>query len=1015
MADLYVPYYNGKPDPEFDRDFVARYLLYSIDVNKEAENNIWTNNNFEYNKSDDTSRAIAEKFKGLQKYFEKRYYTRPCRAEFEIRTWHTYPLKNNSCEKRHMYIKALNQQTPSVFLGIFLKAAEMFQRQEFKDEWQVICATGDIDYDEMNGKVKLVSVGDIEDKYKGEFLTEADKDENQGKKYLFLYIGDEEDEKKTPEGENLGKNRNITVKRFPPGDTLNAVKMFIFKPFDYNYDLSYLDWKDEEGPQLIKEMKNATVRESRCKYLPGEKFYEFEESALEHKDWPGFFIHGTGDSGKTTITLALVRHLVWVGKIYAPIWVRIEREEIPEIINKEQGKAHDGIKKHIISKINKLKNVEEIKKKEKDYLIVIDNLELPESVLKYVMETLLKIFPEKESRPYLIITSRNICSDFQGINKELNLKPVNPPQLDKELFPDFIRDIAEKEGYSDKIKAAEKNNTFNDLVEIMFKTRKDIPGSVITSLGPLQYADVNVAGLINDISKYSAETEIYEMVFSFLEKTQKQVLYSFFGDEDDDPISFEDIHNKIVESGHWEEIPTEQQLRKILRVLLNNNLIYAQEQEDKTFRYVINSAPYYTILFEKEFLGSLEESGEYLRDIFIDLEWQLEKALQHDQKAKIVEPLLRKMMAKKGEMDYDLLFNLLFFAVHYTTDLEVFSLLENFGGDFEDVIEDVICMFLRKNITPLKWLLKKFGNEIEPHSRIYYIVYSVLHCADNIDVLECVYEKFGNRIEPIIIDNILNGMPTIFHNAISFGNIDVLNWFLKKLGNKNEMLGIISEGEMTVLHWAAMSYNAYTLEWLFEKLGSKKEMLDIKDAHGRTVLHHAAAIGSIDALNWLFNKIADNNKILECKDEDGGTIFHYGTCGYNDNIFKWQLESCGYIFGQRVKYGNIDYYEENKEDVHIQKVKTLEWLLEKFGNKDKLLESIDDNGKTLFHWAVVYDNVAALDWLFEKFKKKTELLKGKDKHGKTALDYAIEKKIPAVLDWFYRQVPELLSCKEDYS
>jgi len=1013
MADLYVPYYNGKPNPKFDRDSAVGYLVYSIYVDKDAESDIWIGRTFEYDKTNDTSKAVAERFKGLQKYFEQ-YHTRPCRAEFEIRTVNQFPYKNNAQKKKRIYIETLNQQTTSVFLGIFLKAAEVFQRQEFSEEWQVICATGDVDYDEKNGTLKLVSVVDIKKKYNGEFLTEANKGENKEKKYLFLYISNDENEKKrVPEGENLGKNGNITVKCFPPGDSLQDVMKYLLKPFDYNYDLTNLNWKDKEVPRLINEMINATVKEARYKYIPAGNFYKLEESAFNHKDWPGFFIHGIGGSGKTTTTLMLVRHLVWFGKIYAPVWVKINREEMRKKmkekhemefninINKEE---RDVIREYIFSKINELKNVNEINK---NYLVIIDNLELPINDIKYVMEAVYNIFPQKATRPQLIITSRNICIDFEDINKELNLQLEKPPQLNEELFPDFISGIAEKMGgvYSEKISDAKKDGTFNKLARILHKTRGENLESVIASLGPLQYPNMNVAKLIDRTGKCHTETETYKMIFSFLKKEEKQALYLFYGNEDSGLISLDDISERIKNSGHWKKTPAKRQLEEILLVLLNNNLIYA-EMEDKTCLYGIKSAPYFTILFEKEFLGEQEESGEFLRDIFIDMGWQLEKALEYDQGSKIIEPLLQKMKAKNREITKEHLFT----AAQYSKDPEILSLLIKAGCDINarDGYGLNVCYYAIRgnNYEILNWLFNNFKEKMEPEANKDYQGGTAFHwaaLAGNVDILNWLYTKFGNKRELLQSEDKFG--ITVFHLAAGNDSDAVLNWLYNEL---KEIKPFESKDNFggTVFHWAARSNTADALNWLDEKFGYKLEPFQSKDKLGQTVFHRAAKYGNDITLDWLYKKFEEKIEPLQSTDNNGKTVFHLAAMSGNIVTLNWLYKK----FKEKTEplqiqstdnFGRTVFHHAAGND----NIAALIWLYDKIENNTELLQRIDKLGRTVFHMAAKNGNIDMLDWLFDKFdnKNKRELLQYKDNLGRTYFHHAAKNGNAVMLEWLYEK------------
>jgi hypothetical protein len=204
MGKLCVPYRDTKlKDP--------KYRLYSIDMS-ESYIPIW---NFRIPKPNN---EITKKLKGLQKYFSNRHFKKQ-RKEFELRT--LFPL-NNVIEQ----VSVLDEETTSVFLGIFLKATEEIQGRKLKEDWDIVCATGDLKYDEDEGKLRLLSVDFNKNKYEDEFEKTANAETNKGKKYLFLYVGDEENV--VPAGEGQRKNSNITIKRFSPGDTIDDILNYLF-------------------------------------------------------------------------------------------------------------------------------------------------------------------------------------------------------------------------------------------------------------------------------------------------------------------------------------------------------------------------------------------------------------------------------------------------------------------------------------------------------------------------------------------------------------------------------------------------------------------------------------------------------------------------------------------------------------------------------------------------------------------------------------------------------------------
>ena len=203
MSNICVPYKDNHllSDP--------KYRLYSVTM-KKGRLPFW---NIAPARAD--NEAIIEKFKSIQKYFEN-HFSRKYPADFYLKT--ISPVNNT-----HENVEKLDENTTSVFLGIFLKAFSQIKGWKFRKDWGIICVTGDLEY--INGEpLRLVSIKDVKEKYNDEFTTIAK--ESNSTKCLFLYIADKE-EKEIPQGES----GNITVKWFSPNDTMRDILDCLFTGF----------------------------------------------------------------------------------------------------------------------------------------------------------------------------------------------------------------------------------------------------------------------------------------------------------------------------------------------------------------------------------------------------------------------------------------------------------------------------------------------------------------------------------------------------------------------------------------------------------------------------------------------------------------------------------------------------------------------------------------------------------------------------------------------------------------
>jgi len=209
MSNIYVPYSSSHVKDEQD---INKYLLYLIEMNIGHYN--WSIPLAEKYDNENDKEIINNRFKGLQEYFIN-HYLKNYLFDFHLSTY----LSNGD----HENITILTKDTTSIFLGIFLKAAKDIMELKFREDWEMVCATGDLKYSK-NETLLLTAVEDIDKKFEHKFKKLAD--ENKEKKYLFVYINDKEIK---ATGEGIGKNGNITVKRFSPNDTIDDILFYLFE------------------------------------------------------------------------------------------------------------------------------------------------------------------------------------------------------------------------------------------------------------------------------------------------------------------------------------------------------------------------------------------------------------------------------------------------------------------------------------------------------------------------------------------------------------------------------------------------------------------------------------------------------------------------------------------------------------------------------------------------------------------------------------------------------------------
>ena len=496
---------NGLCVPYLNEEFDDRFHLYTIAADKYPIVKKWNLRHASTNIGK-IKGIIGDKFGGLQDYFEKQYKTHEYPMEFSLRTLNKFS-KDDKEQKKHIYIKKLTNRTTSVFLGIFLKAAEQIWHYKFKDDWKIICVTGDLDYD--GEKLKLVPVEDedIRKKYKDEFLELAENDKNKSKKYLFLYISDKIEEADLVKE---GWLDNVTIKRYSSDKAISDIIKYVFEPVTSKYDFSSFE---PEQRKLINYMEGKNER--NFGYLRGTDFDKnIEQNMLYEFGWRGFFIYGGKGCGKSATAMDIASYLTLISKIYAPIWINFDNPEIKDFF-KEGTYNSSEIEAYFISSIaaliipddkNKENELSLSEKKEliikefskNKYLVVVDNLILQKDGVDCVLRMIEKLFSELFTdflyKPYLLITSRKLGSEPYIDKLDLTTREV--PRLSEDQVGELIKNIARKKQWENKISEAERNNKFNDFKKVLFEKCDDNPGLIIYVISHLQ--DTGIDNLSDD-------------------------------------------------------------------------------------------------------------------------------------------------------------------------------------------------------------------------------------------------------------------------------------------------------------------------------------------------------------------------------------------------------------------------------------------------------------------------------------------------------------------------------------
>jgi len=585
MASVCVPYKHSKISSE--------YLLYDVVFKDDNVYKRWNVSGI------GSGQKTSKEIENIQGYFEKLYYADIYPGKFAVNA-----KVENIIDPEYKNNFEVNEQTPSVLLGLFLTAAQHVQRLEFRNDWQVICATGDLKYNNETGRFNLFTVGEIQEKFQQGVRKHA-KENNQN--YLFLYISKD---KPVQEGEY----GNITVKRFSPDNKIEDILREVFKPVIFDFDFTI---KSEANPQeyifeteqqnYIEYMKNQN--EHNFGYVKGEGFDDNLTSEMSYNSkWPGFFLYGNiKGCGKSTTAMMVASYLTWIKRIYAPIWIDYRKPDTKKVLDQVSyniEETEDYFISFIADQIIQNENCSEkeltlvgkknfVKKTltntSRKYLIVVDNLELHEKDVNNILKILQKLFSGylPQFKPYVLITNPFKCDDQTEITT-LGLLTEKIPKLNDTGIEQLIVNIAKGKGseWENKINKMGKND-INRLVKILFKKCGDSPRKIIKAIQFLDVIEGNVLEFyknnIDELIEDNIDISLHKKIFACLDESQKNVLFLFSKIEEEKLLSIGDIQRDINESEDRKNTPIEEfELLKIINSLCNYSLIYKTKHKGET-------------------------------------------------------------------------------------------------------------------------------------------------------------------------------------------------------------------------------------------------------------------------------------------------------------------------------------------------------------------------------------------------------------------------------------------------
>jgi hypothetical protein len=418
-------------------------------------------------------------------------------------------------------VTSITGETNSIILGLFLAALLEIRHEKLKDDWDFIVVTGDIRVGGWNElEPKGVDLTDLKQKKKA-------FDKYAPGRNLFLYVHEEESAPLVEEAKEYPR-----IKAFRPApdqDDLGQIIDFVFKS-RYGRLLEGNDFADKKQEYLIGKFEAAAPFDGdfveTSGYLDLRKRMSFS-AAFWH-----YYIYGEGKRGKSLLAAELSRHLVRTRKVYAPIWLKIDNQQVnQQITGKEKEEVRKFCEDYLLSLACEYLEITEQqgnkgKKalvrfflKEKPCLVILDDLRLPEYRLDCFMNAACSVF--NGINVHILFTGRTKLpfSQLNRVNGFITAS-FEAPVFFRDKAKDFFYVICkDHDECFKKIRGHENSDLYNEFFDLLNEWFGPFPSLIQTTDLLLSRIDVDLASLVNLFKekKLAEEEEIRRVVSDIYE------------------------------------------------------------------------------------------------------------------------------------------------------------------------------------------------------------------------------------------------------------------------------------------------------------------------------------------------------------------------------------------------------------------------------------------------------------------------------------------------------------------